>query len=153
MESLRQSPALALSARGGALLPRIRRILGLPDAHRRRALASGLAAGSIVVAIVVSLFVLNACSSTSQPTDKKPGPTTYSVTEDDLKPGPPQDYQIGKNDLVQVSIMDLQALGTETVKQARVSESGRISLPLIGQTEAAGKTEAELEKFIADAYA
>lgn len=64
----------------------------------------------------------------------------------------PSDYTIGRNDLIQVSINDLQALGTETVKQARVSESGNISLPLIGQVPAVGYTEAQLEQNIAAKY-
>jgi polysaccharide export outer membrane protein len=74
----------------------------------------------------------------------------------DIKPedmiATPMDYQIGKNDLVQVSIQDLQAIGAETVKQARVSESGNISLPLIGQVQAVGYTEAQLEQIIAAKY-
>jgi protein involved in polysaccharide export with SLBB domain len=64
----------------------------------------------------------------------------------------PTDYSVGKNDLVSVTINDLQALGTETVKQARVSESGNISLPLIGQIQAVGYTEAQLEQVIAAKY-
>ncbi len=62
------------------------------------------------------------------------------------------DYSIGKNDLVSVTINDLQALGTETVKQVRVSESGNISLPMIGQIQAVGYTEAQLEQVIAAKY-
>ena len=64
----------------------------------------------------------------------------------------PSDYAIGRNDLVQVSINDLQAIGSETVKQARVSESGNISLPLIAQVQAVGYTEAQLEQIIAAKY-
>jgi len=62
------------------------------------------------------------------------------------------DYTIGRNDLVQISINDLQQIGSETVKQARVSESGNISLPLIGQVQAVGNTEAQLEQVIATKY-
>src|SRR5439155_1031046 len=62
------------------------------------------------------------------------------------------DYTVGRNDLISVTINDLQALGTETVKQARVSESGNISLPLIGQVQAVGYTEAQLEQNIAAKY-
>jgi len=39
-----------------------------------------------------------------------------------------------------------------TVKQARVSESGNISLPLVGQVRAEGLTEAQLETEIQRAY-
>lgn len=63
-----------------------------------------------------------------------------------------QDYDIGPNDLLSVSITDLVGPGVETVKQQRVSESGNISLPLIGQIRAEGLTEAELEKVVQQAY-
>ena len=57
----------------------------------------------------------------------------------------PTDYVIGSNDLVNVSISDLAAQGLETTKQTRVSESGNISLPLIGQVHADGLTEDQLQ--------
>ncbi len=62
------------------------------------------------------------------------------------------DYVVGKNDLLSVTISDLVGQGIETTKTTRVSESGNISLPLVGQVKASGLTEAELEKAIADAY-
>jgi polysaccharide biosynthesis/export protein len=82
------------------------------------------------------------------------GPEFVNATDvrpDDLT-STPSDYTVGRNDLVQVSINDLQAIGVETVKQARVSESGNISLPLIGQLQAVGYTEAQLEQVIASKY-
>jgi len=63
-----------------------------------------------------------------------------------------QDYVVGKNDLLSVSITDLVAPGVETVKTARVSESGNISLPLIGQIRGEGMTENQLEEEIRKAY-
>jgi protein involved in polysaccharide export with SLBB domain len=63
-----------------------------------------------------------------------------------------QDYVIGKNDTLSISITDLVAPGVETVKQTRVSESGNISLPLIPPVKAEGLTEAQLEIEIARAY-
>jgi polysaccharide export outer membrane protein len=62
------------------------------------------------------------------------------------------DYVIGRNDLVNVSITDLVGPGIETVKTARVSESGKLSLPLIGQIQAEGLTESQLEQSIIEAY-
>jgi polysaccharide export outer membrane protein len=59
---------------------------------------------------------------------------------------------VGKNDLLSISITDLVGPGIETVKQARVSESGNISLPLVGQVRAEGLTEAQLETEIQRAY-
>jgi polysaccharide export outer membrane protein len=63
-----------------------------------------------------------------------------------------QDYKIGKGDLVDISVNDLVGLGVETTKQTRVSESGNVSMPLLGQIKAEGLTEDELQKAIADAY-
>lgn len=63
------------------------------------------------------------------------------------------DYVVGKNDLISVTIGDLVGPGVETTKTTRVSESGNISLPLIGQIKAAGLAEAELEQAISEAYA
>ncbi len=62
------------------------------------------------------------------------------------------DYTIGKGDLVAVSITDLVGPGVETTKTARVSDSGNINLPLVGQVHAEGLTETQLEHAIADAY-
>ncbi len=62
------------------------------------------------------------------------------------------DYVIGANDLLNVSVTDLVGPGVETVKTTRVSESGNVSLPLIGQIHATDLTEAELEKVIQQSY-
>jgi polysaccharide export outer membrane protein len=64
----------------------------------------------------------------------------------------PQDYVIGRNDLLQVSITDLVQQGVETIKQMRVSESGYITLPLVGQVKALNLTEGQLEQAIVAAY-
>ncbi|MEO6434401.1 MAG: polysaccharide biosynthesis/export family protein [Tepidisphaeraceae bacterium] len=64
----------------------------------------------------------------------------------------PQDYVVGRNDLLAISITDLVAPGVETVKQARVSESGNISMPLVGPIRAEGLTEAQLEAEIQRVY-
>ena len=55
------------------------------------------------------------------------------------------DYRMDRGDLVNVSISDLQQQGVDTVRSVRVSESGNISLPYIGQVKALGLTEAELQ--------
>ncbi|MCC6423558.1 MAG: polysaccharide biosynthesis/export family protein [Phycisphaerales bacterium] len=86
--------------------------------------------------------------------DEEPNPAFRTAT--DVKPedlvAHHTDYAIDRNDLISVSITDLVNTGVETVKTARVSESGNISLPLIGQIHAAGLTEAELERVIVQAY-
>ena len=63
-----------------------------------------------------------------------------------------KDYVITRNDLLTVTIHDLNGPGVETVKTSRVSEAGAIRLPLLDAVKAAGFTEAELEKEIAKAY-
>ncbi|HZK80655.1 MAG TPA: polysaccharide biosynthesis/export family protein, partial [Humisphaera sp.] len=55
------------------------------------------------------------------------------------------DYTIGRNDLLNIAISDLMGPGQETIKTARVSESGNVSLPYLGVVHAAGLTEFELE--------
>lgn len=70
---------------------------------------------------------------------------------EDLR-APMGDYAVSRNDILTISISDLQGPGIETVKQTRVSESGNISLPYIGQVRAEGLTEIELEREIVAAY-
>ena len=73
------------------------------------------------------------------------------VTSDDLVANS-SDYVIGKNDLLSISITDLVGPGIESVRQVRVTESGKISMPLVPQITAAGLTEAQLEQAIVAAY-
>lgn len=63
-----------------------------------------------------------------------------------------EDYVIGRSDLVNISITDLTGPGVETLITRRVSETGNVSLPLVGQIETVGLTEAELEQRIIEAY-
>lgn len=63
-----------------------------------------------------------------------------------------EDYKISPNDLLVISIDDLQGPGIQTVLQKRVSETGNISLPYIGQFRAAGMSEAEIDEAITRAY-
>jgi polysaccharide export outer membrane protein len=62
------------------------------------------------------------------------------------------DYSISPNDVLQISLTDLVVPGQETYKTQRVSQSGNISLPYVGQVKASGLTEAQLEEAIAQAY-
>lgn len=52
------------------------------------------------------------------------------------------DYRIGPKDLLDISVFGLD----ELTKTVRVSEDGRISLPLVGEIEVEGITKADLEK-------
>jgi polysaccharide export outer membrane protein len=62
------------------------------------------------------------------------------------------DYTVSRNDLLQITISDLQPGAGETQKVTRVSDSGNISLPYINSLHAAGMTEIELEQAIVEAY-
>ena len=54
------------------------------------------------------------------------------------------DYRVGAKDLLEISVFGLRELN----KTVRVSEDGKISLPLLGEVEVEGLTKAELEKKI-----
>jgi polysaccharide biosynthesis/export protein len=93
--------------------------------------------------------------STIDPSVDDPDETFLNATE--IKQGIDntviaQDYRIGVGDMISVTVNDLVGLGVETTKQTRVSESGNISMPLLGQIKAVGLTEDELQKAISDAY-
>lgn len=93
--------------------------------------------------------------STIDPSVDDPDQTFLNASE--MNPGIDntvlaQDYRIGVGDLISITVNDLVGLGVETTKQTRVSESGNISMPLLGQIKAVGLTEDELQKAISDAY-
>lgn len=74
------------------------------------------------------------------------------VTPEDLKPIN-SDYLISRNDQITISVFDLVNLGVESVRTARVSETGMLSLPMLQEpVVAAGLTESELQKAIAAKY-
>ena len=54
------------------------------------------------------------------------------------------DYKVGPKDLLEISVFGLSDLN----RTVRVSEDGKISLPLLGEVEVAGMTKAECEKKI-----
>jgi polysaccharide export outer membrane protein len=92
--------------------------------------------------------------SSLDPSIDDPEQEFYNAT--DVKPEDllviPQDYKVGKGDLLNISVNDLMGLGVETTKQTRVTESGNISMNLLGQIHAEGLTEDELQNAIAAAY-
>jgi polysaccharide export outer membrane protein len=60
---------------------------------------------------------------------------------------PGNEYRIGRDDLVDVSVFDVPELTTS----ARISATGALVLPLIGPVDAAGKTIQELQHSIEEA--
>lgn len=55
-----------------------------------------------------------------------------------------QDYHLGAGDIIKISVYEYSDITTE----ARISESGNISFPLIGEVNLSGKTVAEAEELI-----
>ena len=73
-------------------------------------------------------------------------------TAEDLKPTS-GDYHVSPNDLLAITLSDINGPNTETVKQTRVTESGNISLPYLEKPiRAVGITEIQLEQAIIQAY-
>lgn len=64
-----------------------------------------------------------------------------------LAPGIAADYLLGPGDVVSINVYDYPELLTET----RVSDSGSITFPLIGEVSVGGKSPAEVEKLITSA--
>jgi polysaccharide biosynthesis/export protein len=63
------------------------------------------------------------------------------------------DYSVSPNDVLSVSISDLLGPNTVSDRTIRVTQTGKISLPLLTQPIAAeGKTEQQVEQAIKDAY-
>ena len=73
------------------------------------------------------------------------------ATPADLVPSD-KDYRIAPNDMLNITVSDLLGPGVETPRQERVTESGNITLPSVGEIPASGKTESELEQSIIQAY-
>jgi polysaccharide biosynthesis/export protein len=95
--------------------------------------------------------IISSLDRSVDPAVDQPFPNATDVQPGDLV-ATNQDYRIGKNDLVSVSIYELMGAGQETVKTTRVTESGTISLPFIAPIKAEGLTEQELEAAVVKAY-
>ena len=161
MEELRaMPPRLALAARGGSLLRRIRRLLNVPDPSPCRG-PSLLAAGAAVACVLLAAVSLNAQAkdgdapakdkTAATPSDADAAGAAAAIKPEDLKVLN-EDYTISPGDLVSVTIMDLAGPGKETVRTMRVSAAGAISLPFLSVTDANGLTEHELEQLIRKKY-
>ncbi len=99
----------------------------------------------LVVPILTDLDIMPESGSAQFATAQPPTAADLEVDR--------EDYRIGRNDLVTVSITDLVGQGVETVTTKRVSESGNVSLPLVGTVRLLDLTEPEAERAVADAYA
>ena len=61
-----------------------------------------------------------------------------------------QDYTLGSGDIVRISIFELYQLGQTYINDYIVTETGKVSVPDVGQVQAGGLTEAQLEQEIRD---
>ena len=89
----------------------------------------------LIIAIVLSLLAVS-CASTGS-TSQEDAPPAVEVAAVDA-------YQIGVDDMVQVSVWRNPELGV-TVP---VRPDGKISVPLVGDVAAGGRTPAEVAKDI-----
>ena len=113
--------------------------------------------------VLAAVGVLAACSQTTDPPGVATSPTAAAFAEQDARAIPDAsvnalrselaaipaaastDYQISATDVLEVTVFQVPELS----KSVRVSESGQITLPLIGAVPAAGKNATELEAEIA----
>lgn len=107
--------------------------------------------GLLMLATIAALS--GGCGSTSPKTSIAPSQPPVAVTAGNVvQPSQPStpassldDYVIGPQDLLQISVFQADALS----RKVRVSSRGSITLPPIGLVQAAGLTSAELETQIA----
>lgn len=65
----------------------------------------------------------------------------------------PADYVVGANDLLEVTVFNLEGPGLQTIKRVRVSGTGNLTLPFLQNVvRAEGLTEGELQQAISEAY-
>ncbi|HET6546403.1 MAG TPA: polysaccharide biosynthesis/export family protein [Rhodanobacteraceae bacterium] len=111
--------------------------------------------------ILLAALVASGCASTP-PATGQPHPVAVPTAQSPAFPPPDgstpggagsiSDYRVGPDDLLQISVFQVDELSREV----RVNSRGFISLPLIGAIHAGGKTVRELEtgiaKRLADGY-
>jgi polysaccharide export outer membrane protein len=90
----------------------------------------------------------------TRPPVPTPAPDTAAVDReiaaaaDDGSEGP-GDYRIGADDLLEVALFDIEDRNGDPERvSARVSRSGAVTLPLVGQVEVAGRTPVEAEELL-----
>jgi protein involved in polysaccharide export with SLBB domain len=129
--------------------------------HRKAIFASGL----------LFLFLAGCDSSLSSPEDvtkfEKAGPIQAAMNFDSLAKGKPGPYQVIPGDVLEFQMhVSLRIVSSELpdwlrpsygYKEiepylVRVSDAGTITLPIIGDIQVAGKTLAEIEALVKNAY-
>jgi protein involved in polysaccharide export with SLBB domain len=117
------------------------------------------------------LFLAGCDSSLLSPEDvtkfKKAGPIQAAIDFDQLAKGKPGPYRVIPGDVLEFQMrVELRIVSSELAEWlrpayglrdidaylARVSDSGTITLPIIGDIQVAGKTLAEIEALVKNAY-
>lgn len=112
--------------------------------NRNRQRTIGLAVGMFLVVSGLMAFSFAQESAPATP------PSGFTDLMDNRQltflrvPGRGQDYELGTGDLIEVKIVGIDALD----QTERISNGGQISLPMVGQIEAAGMTAEALENDI-----
>jgi len=96
------------------------------------------------------IMPINPTASAADVIDDLP-PNATAPTMDDLVLVP-EDYRIGPEDVVDISVLDLFHEGLETVLRRQVSRLGVIELPMAPSIRASGLTATELRDRIIEAY-
>jgi beta-lactamase regulating signal transducer with metallopeptidase domain/protein involved in polysaccharide export with SLBB domain len=151
-------PGWALGATGGSLLRRIERLVGSPTS-RANSRPAAMSLTMLLIVLACGLVAIGRRSGFAQLTTlsadvRASAPAeSNSVQPADLIAGPVMDYTISPNDMLSIQIAGLNSPNSETLKQARVSEKGDISMPYLeNPIRAVGLTEIGLEKAIVKAY-
>jgi polysaccharide export outer membrane protein len=101
-----------------------------------------VAASTLIFAFAGSLPAQTVASSTPTPDSASaPGAAPDQVTAPPTNKAHNRTYLIGDDDLLEINVWK----ETELSKQVPVRSDGRISLPLVGELQASGKTPVQLE--------
>lgn len=102
--------------------------------------------------VAVAALALAACGSTVQEINDRallarsddPIDTTWTDPATWVPPAPTE-YRIGPRDVLEIEVYELEETERNTVVRTRVSQSGEITLPLLGVVRADGRTADELQ--------
>lgn len=106
-----------------------------------------------------ALILMSGCGSSQKKVVTKPSAASPSSYTDktsrllaqhsfDMRGQLTEDYRIGPGDLMEISIFEWELREETKTATFRVAESGIISLPVIGDVQAGGKTVKEVKNFI-----
>jgi protein involved in polysaccharide export with SLBB domain len=86
----------------------------------------------------------------AKPTEREPAKAEPDIPGAE---GQAKDYVVGPNDLLQVTVYDIEGPGLQTIKTIRVSGTGNITLPFLKDPiRVAGLTELDAQRTIVETY-